>query len=164
MRGKRKEVKGMSHKNDECDIETLKKMNSLGMAWRVSFSAVSALSWLGFFILWLAFYASDYNAYENIAIIILSAVVFVALNAAIWVPFGMKFAESEPRHRTTGADIVSIIAGVGWLAFLVIWLMVYAGDYDIYQNIAVFIVSLLAFGGVSAVAHALGWSRGTRSA
>ncbi len=159
----RKEERNMGH-NDECDIETLKKMNSMGMAWRVSLSAISALSWLAFFILWLAFYAGGYNAYENIAIIILSVVVFVALNVVVWVPFGMKFAEGEPEHKTTGADIVSIIAGVGWLAFLLVWLLMYAGDYDIYQNIAVFIVSLLAFGGVSAVAHALGCSRGMRSA
>jgi hypothetical protein len=149
----------MSHKNDECDIETLKKMNSIGMAWRVSMSAISALSWLGFFILWLAFYAGDYNAYENIAIIILSVVVFVALNVAVWVPFGMKFAEDEPKHKTTGADIVSIIAGVGWLGFLLVWLLMYAGDYDIYQNIALFIVSLIAFGVISGAAHAIVWTR-----
>jgi hypothetical protein len=160
----RKEVREMSHNHDECDYETLKKMNSLGMAWRVSVSAVSALSWLAFFILWLAFYAGDYNAYENIAIIILSVVVFVALNVAVWVPFGMKFAENEPKQKTTGADIVSIIAGVGWLSFLLVWLLMYAGDYDIYQNIAVFIVSLLAFGAISAVAHAVNWSRGLKSA
>jgi cation transport ATPase len=159
----RDEVKEMSHNNDECDIETLKKMNSLGMAWRVSMSVISALSWLGFFILWLAFYAGDYNVYENIAIIILSVVVFVALNVAIWVPFGMKFAENEPKHKTTGADVVSIIAGVGWLAFLLLWLLMYAGDYDIYQNIAVFVVSLLAFGGISGAAHAVSSVRGTRS-
>jgi cation transport ATPase len=160
----RKEVREMSHNHDECDYETLKKMNSLGMAWRISVSAVSALSWLAFFILWLAFYAGDFNAYENIAIIILSVVVFVALNVAVWVPFGMKFAENEPKQKTTGADIVSIIAGVGWLSFLLVWLLMYAGDYDIYQNIAVFIVSLLAFGAISAVAHAMNWSRGLKSA
>jgi len=157
-------VKEMSHNNDECDIETLKKMNSLGMAWRVSLSVISALSWLAFFILWLAFYAGDYNAYENIAIIILSVIAFVALNVAVWVPFGMKFAGEEPNHKTTGADVVSIIAGVAWLVFLVVWLLQYAGDYDIYQNIAVFIVSVLVFGGISGAAHAVSSVRGTRGA
>lgn len=154
----------MSHNNEECDIETLKKMNSLGMAWRVSLSVISALSWLGFFILWLAFYAGDYNGYENLAIIILSVIAFVALNVAVWVPFGMKFAEDESKHKTTGADVVSIIAGVAWLVFLVIWLLQYAGDYDIYQNIAVFIVSVLVFGGVSGAAHAVSSVRGARGA
>jgi hypothetical protein len=154
----------MSHNNEECDIETLKKMNSLGMAWRVSVSVISALSWLSFFILWLAFYAGDYNAYENIAIIILSVMCFVALNVVIWVPFGMKFAGEENKHKTTGADVVSIIAGVAWLVFLVVWLLQYAGDYDIYQNIAVFIVSVLVFGGVSGAAHAVSSVRGARGA
>ena len=154
----RDEVKEMSHNNDECDIETLKKMNSLGMAWRVSMSVISALSWLGFFILWLAFYAGDYNVYENIAIIILSLLAFLALMVSVWVPFGLRFAE-KPQHKMRGGEVVAVLAGISWLVFMVVWLVQYAGDYNIYQNIAVFIVSVLAFGGVSAAASAISQAR-----
>jgi hypothetical protein len=49
---------------------------------------------------------------------------------------------------------LSIIMGVGWLVFLLIWLFFYAGAFNIYQNIAIFIVSLLIVGGVLAAAWA----------
>lgn len=154
-----KKVKTMTHEYDECDVETLKKMGSWGLAWRISTSIVSFFGWLAFFILWLAFYASDYNVYENLAIIILSIVAFVVLNVTVWVPFGLRFAGEEHRHKARGSDIASMLAGVAWLAFLVIWLLQYAGDYSIYQNFAVFIVSALVFGGISAASHAVGWAR-----
>ena len=149
----------MDHEHDECDIEMMKKMSGMGLAWRASASAVGFFGWLAFFILWLAFYAGDYNLYENIAIIILSLLAFLALMVAVWVPFGLRFAE-EPRRKTNGGEIVSCLAGIAWLVFLVVWLMEYAGDYDIYQNIAVFILSVLVFGGVSVAASAVAKARG----
>ncbi len=44
--------------------------------------------------------------------------------------------------------IITFIMGFGWLAFLIVWLFFYAGDFNIYQNIAVFILSILVLGGV----------------
>jgi hypothetical protein len=38
---------------------------------------------------------------------------------------------------------LSVLVSIGWLAFLVIWLFFYAGDYSIYQNLAVFLASIL---------------------
>jgi hypothetical protein len=49
---------------------------------------------------------------------------------------------------------LTIIMGVGWLVFLILWLFFYAGVYNIYQNIAIFIVSLLIVGGVLGAAWA----------
>ena len=43
---------------------------------------------------------------------------------------------------------LSIIVGVGWLVFLIVWLFFYAQAFSIYQNIAIFIVSLLVAGGI----------------
>ncbi len=43
---------------------------------------------------------------------------------------------------------LSIIVGIGWLIFLILWLFFYASGFSIYQNIAIFIVSLLAVGGI----------------
>ena len=43
--------------------------------------------------------------------------------------------------------IITFILGFGWLAFLIVWLFFYAGDFNIYQNIAVFILSILVLGG-----------------
>ncbi len=68
----------------------------------------------------------------------------------------MSSIEMDPRG-TPGFGwrvALSIIVGVGWLAFLILWLFFYAGDFNIYQNIAVFIVSILVLGGVMGAAWA----------
>jgi len=54
---------------------------------------------------------------------------------------------------------VTIIVGVGWLVFLIIFLAFYAGNYSVWQNLAVFLASMLIAGGTIAimwVAWALG--------
>ena len=38
---------------------------------------------------------------------------------------------------------LSIIVGIGWLVFLILWFFFYATDYTIYQNIAIILVSIL---------------------
>lgn len=130
-----------------------------GMVWRITLSIAAALGWLAFLILWLGFYAGDYNVYQNIAVIIASIIGLVAVNAIAWASFGLRMARKEGTWHPRGADIVTGIAGVAWAVFLVVWLMLYAGDYSVYQNLAVFIVSILAFGGISGAAHAIGWAR-----
>ena len=47
----------------------------------------------------------------------------------------------EPGFRWRVA--LSILVAIGWLIFLIIWLAFYADDYSIYQNIAIFLVSIL---------------------
>jgi hypothetical protein len=44
------------------------------------------------------------------------------------------------------------------VTFLLIWLLMYADSYSIYQNIAVLIVSLLVLGGINGVL----WNRWSR--
>ena len=51
-------------------------------------------------------------------------------------------------YNWKGRIAISIIAGVGWIIFLIVWLFFFADDYSIYQNIAIFIVSLLIEGGI----------------
>lgn len=46
---------------------------------------------------------------------------------------------------------LTILLGIGWLSFIILWLFFYAGKYDIYQNIAIFIVSILAATGLAAI-------------
>ena len=42
---------------------------------------------------------------------------------------------------------LSIIVGIGWLIFLILWLFFCAYGFNLYQNIAIFIVSILVVGG-----------------
>jgi hypothetical protein len=37
----------------------------------------------------------------------------------------------------------SIMLGIGWFAFFILWLFFWAGGYDIYQNLAIIIVSII---------------------
>ncbi len=43
-------------------------------------------------ILWLFFYAGSYNAYQNIAVIVVILLAFVAVMGATWASWGMKQA------------------------------------------------------------------------
>ena len=40
----------------------------------------------------------------------------------------------------------SIIWAIGWLIFLIIWLFFIATEYSIYENIGIFIISILIIG------------------
>ena len=52
---------------------------------------------------------------------------------------------------------ISIISCVAWLIFLIVWLFFYASNYDVYQNIAIFIVSILILAGINGVTWVVGW-------
>ncbi len=56
------------------------------------------------------------------------------------------------RTSGLGARIAgTIIVGVGWLAFLILYLAFLAGELNFWQNLAVFLASLLIIGGVIVV-------------
>lgn len=52
---------------------------------------------------------------------------------------------------------ISIISIAGWLIFLILWLFFYASNFDVYQNIAIFIVSLLILAGINGITWIVGW-------
>lgn len=55
---------------------------------------------------------------------------------------------------------LSILGGVGWLVFLLVWLIFYAADFSGYQNVAVVLLSLLAVAGLLGVPWTIwGWGR-----
>jgi hypothetical protein len=45
----------------------------------------------------------------------------------------------------------TIIVGVGWIAFIILWVAFYVGNFDFWQNLAVFIVSITIAVGILAV-------------
>ncbi|MFO8133608.1 MAG: hypothetical protein R6U10_06750 [Thermoplasmatota archaeon] len=53
---------------------------------------------------------------------------------------------------------LSILGGMGWLAFLLLWLFFYASGFSGYQNVAVVMLSLLVVAGLLGVPWAIwGW-------
>ncbi len=130
-----------------------------GFGWRVSTSIATAVGWLSFVLIWLGFYAGNYNIYENIAAIIVSVIVFIGINAAMWGTWAMRMAPKDVMGPWRWKAIVSFLTGAAWVAFLLVWLLVYANDYNGYQNLAVLFVSLLVLGGINGIM----WNKWSRS-
>jgi len=57
---------------------------------RLVLSIILGAAWLVFLILWLFFYATTYNIYQNIAIILVSFIIEGTLQAITWIPWNMK--------------------------------------------------------------------------
>ena len=122
-----------------------------GFGWRVSTSIITAVGWLSFIILWLFFYADKYSIYQNMAAVIVSLIVFIGINGAVWGTWAMRMAPKDAMGpwRLKGDHILRRRGGLGGVPAH--WLLVYADSYNIYQNIAVLIVSLLILGGINGV-------------
>jgi len=121
--------------------------------WRVSLSIAIGVGWLIFVIIWLAFFAGNYSFNKNIAIVLISILVLIIVLGGPWALWGLKHIPKEGKEmmRKTGFKsrvITSIIIPLGLIIFLIIWFYFYADAYNIYQNIAIFLVSILAVGGL----------------
>ena len=66
-------------------------MKTKGFGWRISLSIIVGIGWLIFLILWLFFFASNFNIYQNIAIFIVSILIVGGVLGASWAPWVMKY-------------------------------------------------------------------------
>lgn len=138
-----------------------------GFAWRVGLSILVVFGWLAFVIIWLFFYASDYDVFQNIAIFLVSIIISIGILAAAWATWGIRYASrfggyGKEWRKPKGTWILNTIAGLGWVVFLIIWLYFYAGDYSGYQNLAILITSLLVLGAVTSSAWIVRCIRASR--
>ncbi|MFW9807886.1 MAG: hypothetical protein ACFFE6_00770 [Candidatus Thorarchaeota archaeon] len=102
-------------------------------------SAASFVAWMAFVIIWLFFFASGYGIFENIAIVFVGLLIVMALNAILWIPT----YEGGWRAKT------SVISGVAWIIFLVLWMIFYASGFGFYENIGIALASLLFIGAIN---------------
>ncbi len=133
-----------------------------GFAWRVGLSIGVVFGWLVFLIIWLFFYAGDRGVFQNIAIFLVSVLIGVGILAVGWATWGIRYAKATRAphfDKPRGTVIINAVAGIGWLIFLVIWLFYYADTYTGYQNLAIFIASLLVLGAIMSSAWAVRWLR-----
>jgi hypothetical protein len=63
-----------------------------GMGWRIAATVLTFLGAVIAIILWLFFYAENFNVYQNIAIVVVILIGFVAVMGASWASWGMKQA------------------------------------------------------------------------
>lgn len=121
--------------------------------WRIPLSAVTGIGGLIFIIIWLFFYARDYHPYQNLGVILLSILIMSLILGVAWVAWALRNMTilEEVMMQVGGFKariVLSIGAVLGMLIFLVLWLLFYAVGFDIYQNIAIVIVSALVVVGI----------------
>jgi hypothetical protein len=142
-------------------------LSTPGFAWRVGLSILVVFGWLAFLIIWLFFYAGDYDVFQNIAIFLVSIIIGIGILAAAWATWGIKYASrfsgaGAGSMMPKGTWVLSAVAGLGWLVFLIVWLFFYAGDYNGYQNLAILITSILVLGAVTSSTWVVRWIRAAR--
>jgi len=143
----------MAEDEEEIKENNFTKMyGEKGLGWRVSLSIIAGVGWLVFIILWLFFYASNYTGYQNVAIFLISILAIIAILGAPWIIWGMRQQTKEEKKmwKTRGFRWRVWLSGILALAlmiFLIYWFWYQASTYDLYQNIAIFIVSILIAGG-----------------
>jgi len=152
---------------EEIPKEATEVFGTPGFGWRVGVSIVVVFGWLAFLIVWLFFYAGDYDVFQNIAMFLVSIIIGIGILAAVWVTWGIRYAsrfggQGANWAKPKGTWILNTVAGLAWLVFLIVWLFFYAGDYNGYQNLAVFITSLLVLGAVTSSTWVVRWIRASR--
>ncbi len=73
---------------------------------------------------------------------------------------GMRMGRGMGMGRGTGWRIaLSIILFLGLIAFIIVWLFFFADGFSLAQNIAIFLLAVLVFGGIGAAVWATMWMR-----
>ncbi len=126
-----------------------------GLAWRVSLSILVGVGWLVFLVLWLFFYAKNYAWERNVAIFLFSLLLLVGILGGPWAYWAYKKQTAAEKEMMEIKGFrwriwVSILFMLCAFVFLIYWFWIVAEPYDIYQNLAIFIVSLLITGGLLA--------------
>ena len=84
----------------EKDEDMCKELSKTkGFGWRVSLTIIMGVVWLVFLILWLFFYASGFNIYQNIAIFIVSLLILGGVIGASWAPWGIRHGREFEKKK-----------------------------------------------------------------
>ncbi|MGY5860002.1 MAG: hypothetical protein RTU63_11585 [Candidatus Thorarchaeota archaeon] len=133
----------------DIDIEMKRKRRSHGRVRRTTSkeygTLFSFIAWMAFNVIWLFFFASNFQLIENIGVVLIALLLVGAANALVYIP----------RHEGRRVK-ASAISGVGWLIFLIIWIIFGTGYFGLYENIGIVIASLLVVGLVNMLLHVPG--------
>ncbi len=97
-------------KEDSFAMEMIGSNNnsmSKGMGWRVALSILTFFGSVISITLWLFFYAENFSVYQNIAVIAVILLAFVAIMSATWASWGVKQAARRSEKRC-GNDSKSV--------------------------------------------------------
>ncbi|MGY5879164.1 MAG: hypothetical protein RTV31_02890 [Candidatus Thorarchaeota archaeon] len=130
----------------DIDVEIKRKRRSRRGVRRTSGkeygTLMSFIAWMAFTIIWLFFFASGFGLFENIAVVFVAFLIVAAASALVWIP----------RHEGLKVK-ASAISGIGWIVFLILWIVFFAVGYGFYENIGIALASLFAVGLVNMLLH-----------
>jgi len=126
-----------------------------GLAWRISLSILVGVGWLVFLLLWIIFYAPSYPWEKNIAVFLLSLLILIGIVGVPWAYWAYKKQTPVEQEMWRQKGFlwrfwISILVGLIVILFLIYWFWMLAEPYTFFQNIAIFIVSILIAGGLLA--------------
>ncbi len=94
--------------------------------------------WLAFLIAWLWFFALGFTGYQNIAITMISFLVGMMLVYLIW-----RAEIDRGKGELKGGGLFVV-----WFILLAAWFWFLADSFDVYQNLAIIILSMFVFMGI----------------
>ena len=113
-----------------------------------------AFGWIGFVIAWWTFLDGGRTHYENMAVTIASAIILGGVISAFWLPWTYR---NDPRvqeawgvHGFAVRVVWSMAIFLGLASIFVWWLWWQAEGYTTYQNLAIFILFIVAIWGMIA--------------
>ncbi|WP_019178500.1 hypothetical protein [Methanomassiliicoccus luminyensis] len=125
-----------------------------GLMWRSVLTIVASFAWLVFIVIWLYFFTGDLSSSQNLAVMLVSVLILLAVLIVAWVTWGIKYPRPQmpqgygyylpnPKKKS----VIGGLTGIIWLTFMVIWLFFFASDFTLYQNLgAVLASALIVFG------------------
>ncbi len=69
-----------------------------GLGWRVGVSIITFFGSMIATIVWLFFYASNFTVYQNIALVVVILMAFIAIMGATWAPWGIRQGDWKKEH------------------------------------------------------------------
>lgn len=114
----------------------------ISVGWRPKATVGMLFLWMFVLVIWMWFVADTYTGYQNAAAVLVSFAIFCLVLIGMWY--------SWARTRGEGPESwFSIGLAFAWILILAVWFWFFADYFDIYQNIAVFLVSLLGMAAIS---------------
>jgi hypothetical protein len=117
---------------------------------RYALGLIVTLAWGVFLFIWFYYYAEAYAFFENVLVFILSAVIMGAAQGLAHAPWRQVGKAPGLGWRVA----LSAVMGVGWVVFVVLWLMFFASGFSVLQNLAIISISLLVMAAILGAAWA----------
>ncbi len=105
--------------------------------------------WIFFLVLWMWIFADSYTGYQNVSAVLISFAIFCLIVIGIWYSWARTQDEGPESWFSIGLTFA-------WVIILGLWVWFFADNFDAYQNLAVFLASLV---GVAGIAGAIQWQK-----